>query len=367
MRYKIEGDRVLFSLSSTCEHLYLIGTFTNWKLDEGFRFEKSGDVCRLTKYVNEVNKIGNSGFIEYVIWNEVTQAPVDIENFKNGYCFNNQSNGGLNQLLFLEKPSECQLKEISEASKQSFIIKNQKSHFSSDYQFANFRPVIGGKLKPDWLFRSYHPVTPSRANHSELKMIEPTRQEAVMALIEHHQIHSVINLSDNEAVLADSMLSAPDSYYKQRWQAGSIHSVPVSYETVYFMSDRNEALNHDELGFEDGIRRLIAVVAEHEGPYLVHCRLGSDRTGVTCAFFQLLMGASKQEIADNYLKTNQLGIGEYRSFRLLERALQAAMGDDCFSDSVQKVKAYLKRLNIPEELIMQAKANLSGLNSARSA
>ncbi|TDR76296.1 tyrosine-protein phosphatase [Photobacterium lutimaris] len=360
MHYQIQGDQVLFTLSSTYGKLYLKGTFTNWKLDEGFRFERCGNEYQLKKNVNEVNKIGNSGFIEYVIWSEEAQAAVEIDNVQDGYCFNNQSNGGLNHLLFLEKPSECQLKEISEASKHSFFIKNQKTHFSSDYQLANFRSVDGGDLKPGWLYRSYHPVTPSRANHSVLKVIEPVRQATAMALTEQHRISSVINLSDSEEVLARSMPSAPESYYQRCWQKGNVHSVPMAYETVYFMSDRNEALNDDELGFEDGIRRLIAVVARHSGPYLVHCRLGSDRTGVTCAFLQLLMGASKQEIADNYLKTNQLGIGEYRSFRLLERALQAAIGKDCFSNGDEKVKAYLKRLNIPEELMTQAKANLSG-------
>lgn len=359
MHYKIYGNQVIFTLPIACEKLYLKGTFTNWKLDEGFRFKKMEDGCRLTKSVNEVNKIGNSGYIEYVIWNEETQTSVEIDHLKEGYYFNNQSNGGFNNLLFLEVPSKSQLEEISEASKQSFIIKNQKGHFSSDYQLANFRCVTGGELKSDWLFRSYHPVTPSRGDHSELKMIEPIRQEAVMALAEYHQIHSVINLSDSEEALAESMITAPESYYHACWQRGSVHSVPVAYETVYFMSDRNEPLNHDELGFEDGIRRLIAVVANHEGPYLVHCRLGSDRTGVTCAFLQLLMGASKQEIAENYLQTNQLGIGEFRSFRLLEQALQAAIGEGCFSDGDEKVKAYLMKLNIPEKLVEQAKMNLS--------
>lgn len=360
MHYEIKDNQVLFTFSIACEKLYLKGTFTNWKLDEKFRFENSGNTCCLIKSVNEVNKIGNSGFIEFIIWNEDTQTAVEIENRQEGHYFNNQSNGGVNHLLFLEKPSDNQLKEISEASKLSFVIKNQKAHFSSDYQLANFRPVTGGGLKSDWLFRSYHPVTPSRANHSELKVIESVRQERVMALTEQHQICSVINLSDSEQVLAESMSTAPESYYQGCWQRGSVHSVPMAYETVYFMSDRNEALNDDELGFEDGIRRLVAVLARHSGPYLVHCRLGSDRTGVTCAFLQLLMGASKQDIKDNYLKTNQLGIGEYRSFRLLERALKSAIGEDCFSDGAQKVKSYLKRLNIPEELIIQAKSNLSG-------
>lgn len=72
-----------------------------------------------------------------------------------------------------------------------------------------------------------------------------------------------------------------------------------------------------------------------------------------------MMGASRQDIADNYLKTNQLGIGEYRSIRLLERALQVAVGDDCFVDSEEKVLEYLLGLGLPISLIEQAKTQLS--------
>ncbi|PSW16466.1 hypothetical protein C9J01_05560 [Photobacterium rosenbergii] len=359
MHYKVEDNQVVFTVSCQSESLYLKGTFTNWMVDEGFRFVKSAEGYHLIKHIDDVNKIGNSGFIEYVIWDDNAQTAIEIDLEQEGHYFNNQCNGGFNQLLFLQSPKRECLKEISEASRQSFRIKNQMGQFNSDAQLANFRCVSGGKLKSDWIYRSYHPVVASRGNHPQLKHIEPARQAKVLALMEQHQVSNVINLSDTADALNYLMPDAPESYYKHCWQQGQVHNIPVAYETVYFMSDRNEPLNGDELGFEDGIRCLIQTIAKASGPYLVHCRLGSDRTGVICAFLQLMMGASRQEIADNYLKTNQLGIGEYRSIRLLERALQSTVGDDCFVDSEEKVLEYLLGLGLPISLIEQAKTQLS--------
>ena len=42
---------------------------------------------------------------------------------------------------------------------------------------------------------------------------------------------------------------------------------------------------------------------EHEGPYLLHCTYGMDRTGFTIAVLEALMGASVEEIQADYAKT----------------------------------------------------------------
>ncbi|MGF1703966.1 tyrosine-protein phosphatase [Photobacterium makurazakiensis] len=360
MHYSVNNGNVNFSLPKSMNSLYLVGTFTNWQVQDSFKLELVNERLMLSKPFSEFNKIGNSGYVEYVIWDETLCSPLPFDNSTpQGHYFNNQFNQGYNYLLFPIHPSKLQCEKISKVSKQSFKIKNTSESFSSKEQLANFRPVLGGTLKRGCIFRSYHPVVQSCASHLQLQAIEIKRQAAVMALIEKHRIHTVINLSDSRQTLERFMPKLPSSYYKTCWDEQRIHSLPVAYETVYFMSDRNENFNDEELGFQDGIRRLITLIANHKGPYLVHCRLGSDRTGVMSAFLQLFMGASKAEVKDSYLITNELGIGEYRSFRLLEYALQACLGLDCFESGKQSVNTYLMKLGISKAVCRQAEINLS--------
>ena len=48
----------------------------------------------------------------------------------------------------------------------------------------------------------------------------------------------------------------------------------------------------------------------HEGPYLVHCTEGKDRTGFVCMLLEALCGASYDELIDDYMITyeNYYGI-----------------------------------------------------------
>ena len=48
----------------------------------------------------------------------------------------------------------------------------------------------------------------------------------------------------------------------------------------------------------------------HDGPYLIHCVEGKDRTGFVCMVLECLAGASYQEIIDDYMITydNYYGI-----------------------------------------------------------
>ena len=44
-------------------------------------------------------------------------------------------------------------------------------------------------------------------------------------------------------------------------------------------------------------------MTEKEGPYLVHCTEGKDRTGFVCMLIEALAGASYREMADDYMVT----------------------------------------------------------------
>jgi hypothetical protein len=55
--------------------------------------------------------------------------------------------------------------------------------------------------------------------------------------------------------------------------------------------------------FKDGLVKGFRYMIEHEGPYLVHCTYGMDRTGFTIAVLEALMGATADEIKFDYAKT----------------------------------------------------------------
>jgi protein tyrosine/serine phosphatase len=179
-----------------------------------------------------------------------------------------------------------------------------------------------------------------------------------MQLLDFNHIRTVINLSETSQELAGYLYQADSSYYKTLWLGDHIVNIPVAYETVYFMSDRDESFNPDELGFQTGIRAVINHIADHKGPYHIHCRLGSDRTGVIVAFLQLLMGADKRQVKRDYLQTNNMAIGEFRSFRLLEYALTQALGPRCFDNGHKVIRAYLLSLGLSCEIIEQAYQHL---------
>ena len=63
-------------------------------------------------------------------------------------------------------------------------------------------------------------------------------------------------------------------------------------------------------------------INSHPGPYYVHCRLGTDRTGAVSAVLAALSGASWEEIKKDYQKSNDAGIKEFRDYRLLQYSFE---------------------------------------------
>jgi len=55
--------------------------------------------------------------------------------------------------------------------------------------------------------------------------------------------------------------------------------------------------------FKDGLVKGYRFMIENEGPYLLHCTYGMDRTGFSIAVLEALMGATADEIKTDYAKT----------------------------------------------------------------
>ncbi len=356
LNYEIMDSRVTFRVKTSENEIYLIGSFTNWLILEEFRMNKIADEFILEKDIEDLRKIGNSGYIEYYFGNENGKLDFDI-NYPQGYYFNNQANKDFNYLLLPNNISSKELDEIVEANKNSFLIKNKPEDFKDYGELTNFRPINGGDIHQNKIYRSYHPAIKSRQENDELRDIELIRQQVLLDLLEKNEINTIINLSETEEKLKNYIEDMNFNYYKKLYVDNKVFTVPMSYETVYFMSSENKSFNQGELGFQDGLKKIIKIIAENKGPYLVHCRLGSDRTGVVSAFLQLFMDSSRNEIKENYEKTNKLGIGEYRSFNLLEFSLRNAFGEN-FYNNKEYIWSYLEKLGLEREYIEKAYENL---------
>ena len=100
-------------------------------------------------------------------------------------------------------------------------------------------------------------------------------------------VKTFLNLTDNEANV-ELYNGYAESYY-------------ASQNVVYLDVQPAFANSPFKIGLVKGLRYMI----EHEGPYLVHCTYGMDRTGYTIAVLEALMGATAEEIKADYVKTHQ--------------------------------------------------------------
>src|SRR5574344_877734 len=146
---------------------------------------------------------------------------------------------------------------------------------------------------------------------------ENARIEIVKQTLEEKNIHSIITLCGNEP--ADPLLGESISLYQQDIIAqGNELFTDTSYETAYYHSSEQE--------FGNIISTIVRFINSHSGPYYVHCRLGSDRTGNVSAVLAAFCGASWNDIAADYEKTGDCGIGEFRNRRLLAYSFKNMLG-----------------------------------------
>ena len=141
-------------------------------------------------------------------------------------------------------------------------------------EFANFREVRTTGMGQKRLYRSSNPIDPGLG-----------RNLYADSLAKNAGVTTFINLSDSEEY-AKSCQNFDSSYY-------STQNVIFLDLPVYFYSQ------HFKGGIANGFRYMI----EHDGPYLVHCTFGMDRTGFTIAVLEALMGATTEDIQADYAKT----------------------------------------------------------------
>ncbi len=163
---------------------------------------------------------------------------------------------------------------LQEFELRHLVRTDVRSDYSSDAVFANFRMVSYGSIAEGILYRSANPV------------LDDERAPYVAKLAELVGIKTVINLADDKESLYANLDDAP--YYKALVEEGSVIAL-------------NMGVTFTDEDFITKLREGLAFMADHKGPYLVHCNEGKDRAGFVSALLSAIMGATVDEIVEDYM------------------------------------------------------------------
>lgn len=163
---------------------------------------------------------------------------------------------------------------------------DDRTLYPSNEVFANFRSLKGGNLKDNLLYRS---ASPCDNQHGRAKYVDD--------LIKNANVQYIINLADNDQKISGYMNNQDfNSNY---------------FSTLYNKDDTNndkvEALalnmNFGSDYFKEQTVLALKTIAQNEGPFLIHCTEGKDRTGFLCMLIEAFAGANYTEIVEDYMIT----------------------------------------------------------------
>jgi protein tyrosine/serine phosphatase/S-adenosylmethionine hydrolase len=229
---------------------------------------------------------------------------------------------------------------------------NERSDYSLDSVFANFRSISVTGIKPGVIYRSSSPV-----NNEIGRAAYADKLTAAVG------IQTVVNLADSAGEIERyASAQAFDSpYYYGLFKKGQVK--PLNMGVDFSSPDFQQKL-------AEGLRFII----KNNGPYLIHCTEGKDRAGFVSAVLECFMGAGIDEVKADYMTT-------YKNYYGVEPGTEqyAAIADSNILASVTTVicgrkkgsdisdvnlaaaaKKYLLSIGLSEDEIAGLRAKLSG-------
>ncbi len=213
----------------------------------------------------------------------------------------------------------------------------------TDEQFANFRNIATTGMGKNVLYRSSSPINP-----------ELGRNTYADKAAEKAGVKTFMNLAD-DAEKAAKYEGYADSYY--------------SKQNIVFL---NLGVDFSEKTFKDGLADGFRYMTKHEGPYLVHCTEGKDRAGYVSALLECFMGATYDEVVEDYMKTYvnyygvEKGTEKYDAIANsnIIKSLKKAFGVDDLSKAnlVACATAYMKEIGLTDAEIAKLHENLGWKN-----
>lgn len=249
---------------------------------------------------------------------------------------------------------EIRLKEagayLEEYEIRNLVRTNNRTDYTSDAVYANFRMVNQGSIADGILYRSSSPINEeiNRASYADTLAAEAG-------------IHTFINLADSAMSLEEyfSAENFASPYYMSVYKDGGV--IPL-----------NMAIDFNDADFRAKLTLGLSFMANHDGPYLVHCNEGKDRAGFTIAVLQALMGASVDEIVEDYMVTyeNYYGVqrGTSKYDKIAEGNIKESLRSICGIESgasldnvdlAAAAESYLTSIGMDQLQIQKLKAKLS--------
>jgi len=145
---------------------------------------------------------------------------------------------------------------------------------SSGADAVNFREIRMGNIAPNMLYRSSHPI-------KDLK-----QDKTISMLASCARIAAVINLSDNTREITQKAIFAP--WYNALLKNNRVIALSMDFD------------NSSE-GYSRKLKGGLRFILKTEEPWLIHCHAGVDRTGFVSLVLEALMGATLEEIVNDYL------------------------------------------------------------------
>lgn len=258
----------------------------NFKINENVRYAKSG---------NGVSPDKGLGFIP------------------DGYIYQkfNSSSAEKNFLVLIYswQDEEIITRNLSAAKKAKTLKDFDLTTEKGKQEISNFRLLAG----TSGIYRSYHPYSDDKTGISDTSR---KRMECLSELASKAGIKADINLANTSQTSATYGMP---SYYQDIINKGNVlYMTDCSYTVCYTESDSP--------AFAKGVAKIVDFINTHEGPYQFHCAIGTDRTGVVGSVLSAMCGASWASIQEDYCKSIEMGIYEYRGPGCVRYSMQKMLG-----------------------------------------
>ena len=161
------------------------------------------------------------------------------------------------------------------------IYASEGDGVSQEAVYGNFRNVQAGTIGKNNLFRSQHPANGSK------------RSYYANDLAELEGIQTVLNLSDTEGELKKYFRKedlGSSYYYRTLYDRGSVYTANLNQE-------------HNSSSYQKKLAGALKFMAKNKGPYLIHCKIGRERTGFAILLLECLMGAPYDYMLDDYAQS----------------------------------------------------------------